>query len=72
VVDAAVDFVTRTPSPLVLVPIEDLLGGIEQPNLPGTTDEYPNWSHRLSAPASDLLEQPITKRRVELLARRKS
>jgi 4-alpha-glucanotransferase len=72
VVDAAVDFVTKTPSPLALVPMEDLLGGIEQPNLPGTTIEHPNWARRLSHPAGDLLQLPATKHRVELLAHRKS
>jgi 4-alpha-glucanotransferase len=72
VVDAAVDFVTKTPSPLVLVPMEDLVGGVEQPNLPGTTDEHPNWARRLSDPVGDLLQQPASKRRLELLGHRGS
>ena len=38
VVDAAVAFVDAHPSPLALLPVEDLLGQEEQPNLPGTVD----------------------------------
>ena len=48
-VDAALGYVAQTPSPLVLVPLEDLLGLDEQPNLPGTIDEHPNWRRRLDA-----------------------
>lgn len=29
------------------MPVEDLFGLIEQPNLPGTVDEHPNWRRRL-------------------------
>ncbi len=46
VVDAALAFVAATPSPLCLPPIEDLLGIEEQPNLPGTIDQHPNWRRR--------------------------
>lgn len=54
VVDAAVAAVATTPCPLAIVPAEDLLGLTEQPNLPGTTDEHPNWRRRLpdTLPAS--------------------
>jgi 4-alpha-glucanotransferase len=43
---------------LALLPIEDALAAPEQPNLPGTIDEHPNWRRRLSAPAEDLLNRP--------------
>jgi 4-alpha-glucanotransferase len=33
----------RSPSRLVLAALWDGLGDAQQPNLPGTTDEYPNW-----------------------------
>ena len=35
-VDAALGYVAQSPSPLMLAPLEDLLGLAEQPNLPGT------------------------------------
>jgi 4-alpha-glucanotransferase len=72
VVDAAIEFVAKTPAPLALVPIEDVLGDVEQPNLPGTIDEHPNWRRRLPAPAHDLLQQPVARRRLESLRHRRS
>lgn len=68
VVDAALAFVARTPSPLCLLPIEDLLGQQEQPNLPGTVDEHPNWRRRLPVPAETLLQDETTARRVAAAA----
>jgi 4-alpha-glucanotransferase len=68
VVDAALDFVACTPSPLTLVPLEDLLGLEQQPNLPGTTgDQHPNWQHRLPAPCSSLFEQAAVRQRLARL-----
>jgi len=40
-------FLAETPSRLVAVQIEDLLGRVEQPNLPGTVHEHPNWRRPL-------------------------
>lgn len=56
VVDAAVAYVARSASALALIPLEDLLGLEEQPNLPGTIHEHPNWRRRLDRPPADLLE----------------
>jgi 4-alpha-glucanotransferase len=42
-------FLSRTPSRLLAVSLEDLLGVIDQPNIPGTIDEHPNWRQRLPA-----------------------
>lgn len=46
VVTDALKYLARTRSSLVLVPVEDLIGEREQPNLPGTIDEHPNWRRR--------------------------
>lgn len=54
-IDAALAFVAATPSVLALLPIEDLLGLEEQPNLPGTIDAHPNWRRRVPAEAETLL-----------------
>ncbi|MGB0498402.1 MAG: 4-alpha-glucanotransferase [Rubricella sp.] len=40
-------FLARTRSRLAAVQAEDILALEEQPNLPGTTTEYPNWRRRL-------------------------
>ena len=43
-------FVARAPSKILMIQLEDLLGQIEQVNVPGTTDErYPNWRRKLPA-----------------------
>lgn len=45
--DAAFSFLAQTPCPLAILPVEDFLGEAEQPNLPGTIDEHPNWCRRI-------------------------
>ncbi|MBV9990541.1 MAG: 4-alpha-glucanotransferase [Alphaproteobacteria bacterium] len=47
VVQSALEFVGRTPCEIAIVPLEDVLGLAEQPNIPGTIDEHPNWRRRL-------------------------
>jgi 4-alpha-glucanotransferase len=66
VVDAAITFVGKTRSKLAIVPIEDIIGEIEQPNLPGTVDEHPNWRRRL--PPHNGLDKARARRRLEILA----
>ena len=44
---AVAGFLARTKSRLLAISIEDLLGVIDQPNIPGTVDEHPNWRQRL-------------------------
>lgn len=47
-------FLGATPSRLVAVQIEDILGLEEQPNLPGTIHDHPNWRRRLPVDAKSL------------------
>jgi 4-alpha-glucanotransferase len=51
---AVVRFLARTRSRLLTVSLEDLLGVIDQPNIPGTIDEHPNWRRRLPVPLDEL------------------
>jgi 4-alpha-glucanotransferase len=44
---AACAHLGRAGSLLALLPVEDLISSPEQPNLPGTTDQHPNWRRRL-------------------------
>jgi 4-alpha-glucanotransferase len=67
VVDGALAFVARSPSPLMIVPVEDLLARTEQPNLPGTVDEHPNWRRRLPVPAEEIMDDPAVAARVSQL-----
>ncbi|PWB30539.1 4-alpha-glucanotransferase [Pseudomonas sp. SDI] len=66
--DASVRLLGHTRAPLVLLPLEDLLGVDEQPNLPGTLDSHPNWRRRFSLPVDQLLDDADAARRLELLA----
>ncbi len=45
---AVYQFLARTQCRLFLAQMEDLAGEADQPNLPGTADEYPNWRRKLS------------------------
>lgn len=46
---SVVTFLSRTPSRILAVSLEDLLGVADQPNIPGTINEHPNWRRRLPA-----------------------
>ncbi len=67
VIDKALVFLARTPCPLVIIPMEDLIGEREQPNLPGTIDEHPNWRRRLPEPIDVLLRRAEVARRIASL-----
>lgn len=72
VVDAAVRFVGGAACDLVVLPLEDVIGSTEQPNLPGTLDEHPNWRRRFPGPASALLDAPAVAGRLRDLQKARS
>jgi 4-alpha-glucanotransferase len=51
---AVARFLADTPSRLVMVSIQDVLGIEEQVNVPGTIHEHPNWRRRLPASIEEL------------------
>jgi 4-alpha-glucanotransferase len=51
---AVVGFLARTRSRLLAISLEDLLGIIDQPNIPGTVNEHPNWRQRLPLAIDDI------------------
>jgi 4-alpha-glucanotransferase len=63
--DAACAHVARSACQLVLLPAEDVLARTEQPNLPGTMQEHPNWRRRFEGPAGTLLDPPEVGARIE-------
>jgi 4-alpha-glucanotransferase len=67
VVDAAARHMATAACDLVILPIEDALGLHEQPNLPGTMAEHPNWRRRLDGPAANLLDDPRVAQRLHSL-----
>jgi 4-alpha-glucanotransferase len=65
--DAACEHIGRSACELVMLPLEDALALVEQPNLPGTTDEHPNWRRRLDGDAQNTLDGAATKARLQAL-----
>jgi 4-alpha-glucanotransferase len=53
---AVVSFLSKTRSRLLAVSLEDLLGVPNQPNIPGTVDEHPNWRQRLPLAIDEIVE----------------
>jgi 4-alpha-glucanotransferase len=47
-------YLARSPTRLVALQIEDLLGMVEPVNVPGTDHEYPNWQRKLTVDIDDL------------------
>ncbi len=68
IADAAARHVGGAACDLVILPIEDALARVEQPNLPGTLDEHPNWRRRMPGLASALLDTPAVAARLAGLA----
>jgi 4-alpha-glucanotransferase len=69
IAEGAIRFVAKTPSRLALIPLEDLVGEKDQPNLPGTVTEHPNWRRRQKASAEKLLAAPKVAARLAALKR---
>ena len=46
----------RTPARILMVQFEDLLGVTEQMNLPGTTDQHPNWRRKLPKNIAEIFD----------------
>jgi 4-alpha-glucanotransferase len=67
-VDGAVRFVAEAASRLAIIPLEDVLGLEEQPNLPGTIDQHPNWRRRLPETVDHLLDAPAAAARLDRIA----
>ena len=66
--DAVCDHIATAGCALVLLPVEDALALQEQPNLPTTVDEHPNWQRRLPLAVDAMLEQPRVAARLARLA----
>ena len=43
-------FLARTPAAVMVVQMEDVLGVVDQANLPGTIEQHPNWRRKLPVP----------------------
>ncbi|HET6379529.1 MAG TPA: 4-alpha-glucanotransferase [candidate division Zixibacteria bacterium] len=59
-----------SPALLVTATLEDALRISERPNLPGTTDQHPNWAIPLPMPIEELVRDPFVARLAGALTRR--
>ena len=50
-------FLSKTRSRLMAISLEDFLGVIDQPNIPGTVNEHPNWRQRLPLAVNDITQE---------------
>ncbi|SPC15315.1 4-alpha-glucanotransferase [Cupriavidus taiwanensis] len=63
--DAVLAWVGTAPTAMRLLPVEDLLGLAEQPNLPGTTSVHPNWQRRLDTEVRAWFGTPTLRARAD-------
>ena len=47
-------YLARSPTALVALQMEDLLGMVDPVNVPGTNREYPNWQRKISADLEEI------------------
>jgi (1->4)-alpha-D-glucan 1-alpha-D-glucosylmutase len=71
-VEAVYRFLGRTPSRLLMLHLEDVFGDVDQPNLPGTVDEHPNWRRKYSVEIEDILRDPRMLRVAGALCQRRA
>jgi 4-alpha-glucanotransferase len=62
VIVGAHERLATAPSALVAASLEDALAVRHRPNLPGTTDERPNWSSALPVPLAEVFTDPLVAR----------
>ncbi len=68
-IEAVHAYAAAAPSRLMMVQLEDALGLVEQPNLPSTTDEHPNWRRKLPVEIDALFDEPRVVALLERLAK---
>lgn len=60
------------PCDLLVATLDDVLAVEERPNMPGTVDEWPNWSIALPVPLEEIEGAPLAARVAGVLGRRAS
>jgi 4-alpha-glucanotransferase len=65
---AVATYLGAAPSLLVCVAIEDILGVLDQINIPGTVEQHPNWRRRLPVALEDMEENEELRRVTEAFA----
>ncbi len=55
--NAIIGFLAQTPSAILLLNQEDFTKQAEQQNLPGSTEQYPNWQRKMKISLEELYEE---------------
>jgi 4-alpha-glucanotransferase len=66
---AVQQFLASSTSALAVVQIEDLIAMRDPVNVPGTSDEYPNWQRKLTADIDELFDRESVVRLLSAVAR---
>ncbi|MEG6510231.1 4-alpha-glucanotransferase [Methyloligella sp. 2.7D] len=61
-------FLAWTPCRLFAVQLDDVLGTEEQANLPGTTDEHPNWRRKMTVNIGELTQHHLFRKLADAIA----
>ncbi|MFP3866631.1 MAG: 4-alpha-glucanotransferase [Desulfobacteraceae bacterium] len=61
-------FLAQTPCRLLALNLEDVFGGQEQQNFPGTIHQYPNWRLKMPWSLSQMQQSPQAHRLADLMA----
>lgn len=64
-------YIAESDAELALVNIEDFWGETRPQNIPGTSNEYPNWRCKLSKTMKDITTDPVISETLEDLAERR-
>jgi 4-alpha-glucanotransferase len=70
-IERAHRLLSESPSRVVIANLDDALAVAERPNMPGTIDEWPNWSQALPVPLEEVTEHPLVDRVSRVLAERR-
>ncbi|MEW6109491.1 MAG: 4-alpha-glucanotransferase, partial [Nitrospirota bacterium] len=54
--NAIYEYLARTPCRLVLVSLDDIIGTLNQQNMPGTVDAHPNWIQKIPVLLEDMMK----------------
>ena len=69
VVAGAYRVLATAPCMVLAAGLDDVLGVVDRPNMPGTTDEWPNWRLPLPCPLEDLMADERVRRVAAALRR---
>lgn len=53
---AIYEYLSRTPCKLILVSLDDIIGTLNQQNMPGTVDSHPNWIQKTPVLLKDMMK----------------